>query len=195
MIGKVFGIIVVISVLCSVITGNMQLLSDAVIDAVSDAVGVCISMMGIMCLYSGVMRVFENAGVTQIVSKLLRPFLRFVYSKKALENDCLESISTCFAANFLGLGNAALPFGINAVKKLNYNNSCVANKDVIMFAVLNTVPFQLVPTTLIALRKNYNSQDPFDIIFPIWVCSVVTIFFAVILCKLFGLLFGDKYDT
>lgn len=195
MIGKVFAVIVIFSVLCSVFTGSTSLLSDAIIIAVSDAVDVCISMMGVMCLWSGIMSVFEKAGVTKVLSKILKPVMRFVYSKKALENDSLESISTCFAANFLGLGNAALPFGINAVKKLNYNNSSVANKDVIMFAVLNTVPFQLVPTTLIALRKNYNSANPFDIILPIWVCSGLTIVFAVIVCKIFALLSGDKNDN
>lgn len=194
MIGKVFSVIVLLSVLCSLFTGNTLLLSDAIIGGVSDAVSISFSMIGIMCLWSGVMKIFESAGVTKIFAKILKPAMSLVYSKKVLNSKALESICCCFAANFLGLGNAALPLGINAVKKIKDNNSQVANSDMIMFAVLNTVPFQLIPSTLIALRKNYNSTNPFSVILPIWLCSFLTIVFAVILCKIFAFLSGKKNE-
>ena len=141
--------------------------------------------MGTMCFWNGIMKVFDAVSATKVFSKLLKPLLRLIYSEKVLETDACGCICASMAANFFGLGNAALPLGIKAMKSIEKSeNSTRAGKDMIMFAVLNTVPFQLVPTALIALRTAHGSKAPFDIILPVWICSAITICFAVFLCKM-----------
>ena len=110
--------------------------------------------------------------------------------KKIYKNtENFDNISLNFSANLLGLGNAALPLGLKAVKDINFKMQKTASDDLIMFSVLNTTPLQLFPTTLIALRSSYGSQNPFDIILPIWICSVATTVFAIIICKSFAKVF------
>lgn len=187
MLGKVFSCMTVISFVCAAATGNMQRMSMALASGVGEGVTLCLSLMGTMCFWNGIMKVFDASGATAVFSRLLRPLLGLIYSKKILESDACECISASMAANFFGLGNAALPLGIKAVKSIaRCESSARAGNDMIMFAVLNTVPFQLVPTTLIALRTAHGSKAPFDVILPIWICSAVTVCFAVILCKILG---------
>ena len=103
------------------------------------------------------------------------------------DKDTVDNLSASISANFLGLGNAALPLGIKAVKGLEKNNlSGSASDAAVLFAVLNTVPFQLIPSTLIALRTKYGSVNPYDVVPYIWICSVLITVFAVIVCKCFS---------
>lgn len=185
MLGKVFSCMTVISFICAAATGNMQRMSMALASGVGEGVTLCLALMGTMCFWNGIMKVFDAVGATKVFSKLLKPLLRLIYSEKVLENDACGCICASMAANFFGLGNAALPLGIKAMKSIEKSeNSTRAGKDMIMFAVLNTVPFQFVPTTLIALRTAHGSKAPFDIILPVWICSAITICFAVFLCKM-----------
>ena len=130
------------------------------------------------------MRVLDCAGVTDFFARITKPFFRLIYSQYAIENS-LGFISASFAANFLGLGSAALPLGIQTMKSL-YKNSCkvTALCDCATFAALSTVPFQLIPSTLIALRSAHGSNNPFSIIIPIWICSAITITFTITMSKI-----------
>ena len=122
--------------------------------------------------------------VTAYFAKITKPLFKLIYSEYAIENS-LPVISTSFAANFLGLGSAALPLGIQTIKSLYTNkNKTVAICDCATFAALSTVPFQLIPATLIALRSAHGSTEPFSIIIPIWICSAATIIFTVSICRI-----------
>ena len=186
MLGKVFSALVVLSFVCGAYTGNMSNVSAALVAGVTDAVKISFSLLGMMCFFYCIMKVYDASDVTAVITRAVKPVLKLIYSKQTVEDkDALDDIAASFAANFLGLGNAALPLGIRAVKQINrrYANG-EAGSDALMFAVLNTVPFQLVPSTLIALRNAYGSKSPFEIILPVWICSFLTITAAVILCKL-----------
>ena len=185
MVGKIFGITVVLSVIFALISGNMAEVSNAALAGAKDAVTLSISLLGAISLWSGILSVLDKAGVTDFISKISRPIMKKIY--KNTEN--FDNISLNFSANLLGLGNAALPLGLKAVKDINFKMQKTASDDLIMFSVLNTTPLQLFPTTLIALRSSYGSQNPFDIILPIWICSVATTVFAIIICKSFAKVF------
>lgn len=195
MIGKVFSYIVVFSVVFSVISGDFEGVSYALVTGAQDGVNLSISLMGTMCIWNGIMRVFDACGLTKSISKIIRPLLLFVYSKQTVNSKAGECICSSIAANFLGLGNAALPLGIRAVKEIKECGSKNAVFDIINFCILNTVPFQLLPTTLIALLTKYNSKNPYDILLPIWICSFVTIIFAVISCKVVSRFWRKRYDS
>ena len=186
MLGKTFSLMVVVSFVCALFTGNVERMSSQAVTALSDAVGLCISLMGMMCFWNGIMNVLKDSGLVRYLSVLLRPLINFIYGKKDMSDGLLYSISASMCANFLGLGNAALPLGINAMNEFDKKNRNrgTACDGMIMFCVLNTVPFQLIPSTLIAMRSRYGSNNPFDVIVPIWISSLMINVFAVIVCKM-----------
>jgi len=184
MLSKTFFFMIIFSFISAVFTGNVGTVALEFSNALSDAVNLCISLCGMMCFWSGLMNVLKDAGVLGFLSKFIKPVIRLIYGKKASEGENIDNLSASFAANFLGLGNASLPLGIRAVKGFEKDNkSSSASDSTVMFCVLATVPFQLIPSTLIALRTKYNSINPYDVVPYIWICSVVIILFAVVTCK------------
>ena len=210
MISKIFGIIVVLSVIASLFTGKIGQVGVAVAEGADNAVRLAISLAGMLCLWSGIMRVLQSAGLTERLSRLISPFLKillpYTYNLKK-QNDktaisALQSVSANIGANILGIGNAATPLGIDAMKKLNevkVKNKCcdenTANGDMILFAVFNCASFQIIPTTLIALRSAAGSEAVFEIIPAIWFCSVLTTVFAIIITKILSYLFSFKKNN
>ncbi len=182
MVGKIFGTMVIFSLVSALFFGTTADIANAAFSGAKDAVNLSLTLLGVISLWSGILNVFDKAGVTALISKAAKPVLKIIY--KNTEN--FDNISLNFSANLLGLGNAALPLGIKAAKDINFNRLQTASDDLIMFSVLNTTPLQLFPTTLIALRSSYGSNNPFDIVLPIWICSVATTVFAIIICKAFA---------
>lgn len=160
----------------------------AVIEGTREAVDLVLVLIGMMCLWSGIMYVLKASGVLSIITKLLTPILRFIYPDAYQKRNGIDEIAMSITANFFGLGNASTVISLKAMDELNKNNnySYVASKDMISFTVLNTCAVNLMPTTLISLRYASGSTDPFEILFPVWVVSILCYIFAVILLKMFG---------
>lgn len=201
MIGKVFSCMIFVSFTFALCTGNMELLSKSVADAAEDAVTLSLSLLGLTGLWSGMIRVLESSGATKRLSRRLLPIFRLLYPTAAETGRGIEEISANFAANLLGLGNAALPLGLSAMKALtpNGNEPERIRRDLLAdrctFAVMNTVPPQLFPTTLIALRTAANAAEPYEIILPISVCSCLTVLFTAILCRLGAAFSIHRFDS
>ena len=193
MLSTTFSVIMLLSFITAMLTGNTQRLSVELLKALSDSVTLCVSLLGMMCFWSGIMSVLAKGGVLNVLGKIIQKPLSLIFAKNTLTSDDKQNLSASFAADFLGLGNAALPFGIAAMKGLSKGKS-YATDNAIMHAVLNTVPIQLVPSTLIALRSKHGSLNPFDIIPYIWICSVVITIFAVITCKVFARLWKKEKE-
>lgn len=186
MLGKIFGFIVVLSFAAAVLFGKMSDVSGAALRSASEAVELCLSLLGSMCLWSGVARVLDSAGMTELLKKAVTPILRLFYPVSFRLNNGIKECAANISANFLGLGNAALPTGLAAVKKLQ-DNSCEKDRaceEAILFAVLATTPFQLLPTTLATMREAAGSLAPYEILLPIWICEILTTVFAFLVCKL-----------
>ena len=139
------------------------------------------------------MNVLSKSGFLDILCKTIEKPLYLIFKRNSLTKEDKQNLSASFAADFLGLGNAALPFGIAAMKGLCKNKS-YATDNAIMHAVLNTVPIQLIPSTLIALRSSCGSTNPFDVIPFIWLCSVVITIFAIFTCKIFALIWKKEHE-
>lgn len=185
MIGKICGFICVLSFIFGCISGNISELGNAVYDGASSAVTLTISLIGMMCLWNGIMRVAVASGVVDRLSRVMSPLLKFLFPDAYKKNNGMGEIAASFSANIFGIGNAATPLAIKAMQKLeeNNNNKGVATNDMIMFTVLGTASFDIFPTTLIALRKAAGSEAPFEIIVPVWICSFITAVVAVLLVK------------
>ena len=207
MLGKIFGIISLLSVIIAVFTGKIEQVGISVAEGADSAVKLIISLAGMMCLWSGIVRVMKYIGLTEILAKIISPVLRimlpYTYNlKKQNDKDAIhamQSVSANISANILGIDNAATPLGIDAIKKLSdvKNKSktadpIAANSDMIMFVVFNCASLQIIPTTLIALRSAAGSANVFEIIPAVWICSFATTAFAIIAVKLFTFLFAKK---
>lgn len=185
MLGRVFGIICVIAFLFAAATGNMQNMSNAVIDGAAGAVRLTISLTGIMCLWCGVMQVFGDAGVIKKLSRPLSPILRLFFPTACRTGRGAEEITANISANLLGIGNAATPLAIEAMRKMQEDNPdpASASADMITLAVLNTASVSVLPSTLIALRRAAGSAQPYAIVLPVWICSFSCAFIALMLTR------------
>ena len=189
MLGKCFFVICAISVICAAVTGNLSELSNAVIDGASASVDLTLALAGNMCLWCGIMEVLRTTGAIEKFSRLLSPVLRHVFPDAWKTGIAREEITAAISANILGIGNAATPFAIDAMGKMQDRNpdKSIATDDMVTLAVLGTSSVNLLPTTLVALRRSAGSAAPFRIILPIWICSFVCAVFGVILSRLFAI--------
>lgn len=168
------------------LTGNTEKMSYDVLKSLTEGVEMCFSLLGMMSFWSGIMNVFRCGGVLEKMSFFMNKPIKMIFGRNNVTQKDVENLSASFAADFLGLGNAALPFGIEAMKSLNGENREYAEDGAIMHAVLNTVPIQLLPTTLISLRSRHGSVNQLDVVPMIWFCSIVITAFAVAICRIFA---------
>ena len=191
MIGKICGAIMVLSFIFGLANGNTAALANAMSEGAANADELTVSLVGTMCLWNGIMQVAKASGFVDWLSRIMMPILKRIFPDACQKNNGLGEISAAFSANILGIGNAATPLAIKAMKKLkeNSNYDGVATADMIMFTVLGCASFDMFPTTLIALRRAAGSEAPFEIIVPVWICSVCTAVLGIILVKAF---YGKK---
>ncbi len=189
MLNYLWSGLVVISIICSIFLGNTENLSDALINSGASSIELILTMAGIMCLWSGIMKVAVESGLTTIFAKIFAPLLKPLFPKLSKESDAFKSITMNISANLLGLGNAATPFGLKAMEELHTLNdrSEIASNEMIVFVVMNTASLQLLPTTLATLRQSYGSTAPFEIIVPVWISSAVSLAVALILACTFNI--------
>lgn len=186
MIGKISGIIILIAIIFSFATGSTQTLAEAAINGAGNAISLTISLCGMMCLWCGVMNVAKDGGILKILTKLMSPLMCFLFRDAWQKRNGIEEIAASISANILGIGNAATPLAISAMERLAENNggSPDASSDMVTFTVLGTASVNVIPTTIITLRSAAGSADPFEVVVPIWICSVICAVAAVIFSKL-----------
>jgi spore maturation protein A len=184
-----FGLIA-ISVLFGILTGKINQVSQAAISGASEAVTLFLILLATICLWSGIMKIADKAGITLLLQKLLLPITKRLFPDVKPESAGMKAISMNIAANLLGLGNAATPLGLQAMKELSAHSVEHSSKDkstatnsMITFVVMNTASLQLIPTTIAALRIKYGSATPFDIVPAVWLASIVTLAFGITLSK------------
>ncbi|MBR5323127.1 MAG: spore maturation protein [Clostridia bacterium] len=187
MIGKISGLICVLSFVFGVINGNVGQMSEAIFEGASSAVTLTISLVGTLCLWNGIMQVATASGLIEKFSKIMAPLLKFLFPDAYRKKNGLGEIAVSISANIFGIGNAATPLAIKAMEKLQQNNvdKSVASDDMVMFTVLGTASLDLFPTTLIALRQTAGSENALAVVVPIWICSFITAVLGVILVKVF----------
>lgn len=162
------------ALLCSVFTDSGTEVTAAMFSGAEAAVSLVISLMGAMCLWSGLMRVADRAGITRGAARLFAPLLRLLFPGLPAQSKAAQAICMNISANLLGMGNAATPFGLTAMKELDSltPSEGTATDHMITFVVMNTACFQLIPSTVAILRSNAGSVDPFDIMVCTWMTSI-----------------------
>ena len=159
--------------LCAALTGSGAALSASILQGAQAGITLAVSLSGAMCLWTGVGRLMEGAGLTGHLARLMGPILHRVFPSSKSDRALEASLSANICANFLGLGNAATPMGILAAKRLAVPaGNHTASDELCRLVVLNTASIQLIPSTVAALRGNLGSPRPFDILPAVWVTSL-----------------------
>lgn len=184
MLGTVLALLLLLSCVAAAANGQLSALSAAALEGGARAVTLSVSLCGSMCLFGGIMRLFAAAGLLSRLSRLLSPLLTRLFPTAA-HGGGLEEIAANLAANLLGMGNAATPFALAAMEKLQRNNPHpqAATDDMVTLVVMNTASFCLLPTTLISLRRLGHSTRAAVILLPVWLASFLSATAAVLLCR------------
>lgn len=188
---------IIVGVVYGAFTGRMQEVTNAALDSAKDAVTLCVTMLGVMSFWTGLMEIASKAGIIELASKKMRPLIRFLFPRIPEGHPAQEHITTNCIANFLGLGWAATPAGLRAMKELENLEEerrkkesfksvpkGVANNEMCNFLILNISSLQLIPVNIIAYRSQYGSVNPTEIVGPAIVATAVNTVVAVIFCKI-----------
>ena len=182
---------VAVSVLCGLATGRGAEVAAAAIEGAGAAVELCLSIAGMMCLWSGVMEVMRRSGLAEGLTRLLRPVLRRLFPGCAGDRETMDSVAANVSANLLGLGNAATPLGLQAARRMGRNCGGRASDELCMLVVCNTASIQLIPTTVATVRAAAGSAAPFDILPAVWLASALSVGVGILACKLFARVWRD----
>lgn len=190
----VFGGLLILSVVSAILTGNMSALNSAVLTECGNAVTLCITLCGIICLWSGIMQMAKAAGIVDFLARLFRPLMKRLYKGINVNGKALGYIVLNLTANMLGLGNASTPFGLAAMEELQKEENCgnTASDNMIMLVVMNTASLQIIPTTIAALRLKNGSAAPMEILPCVWIVSIASVTVVIFAAKILGKLFKKK---
>ena len=161
---------VLVSIVFGAFTGRVGSLGPAVLEGAQAGVTLAISMAGALCLWSGVGKLMEAAGLTGMLARLLSPLLRRLFPSTKTDPALAGDLSANICANILGLGNAATPMGISAAKRLRRDDT--ATDELCRLVVLNTASIQLIPANIAAVRLSLGCAAPFDILPAVWISSI-----------------------
>lgn len=185
MIGYLLFFMIFTSAVFSVIFGSSAEVSSAVISSGGDAVSLVLTLVGSMAVWGGIMRIAEKSGLTELLTKALRPLLKLLFRGLREDSKALRAIAMNMSANLLGLGNAATPLGIEAMRELEKeeNAGSRATKNMVLLAVMNACSVEILPTTVAALRLKAGSASPMEILPCVIFVSVCSLAVAVVMVE------------
>lgn len=186
MLSKIFSVLIIASVLFAILNGNISGVSNALLEEGNGAIELALYLMGGMCVWGGLMRVADKAGITDLICSMFKPLGKRLFRKINTSGKAFKAMCMNISANLLGLGNAATPFGLEAMKELEKEEgeSDTASDNMIIFTVLNTASITIIPTTAAMLRLKHGSEKPMEIFPAVILNSVIAVVIAVTLAKI-----------
>ena len=182
----VWTIMAAVSLIFGICTGRVAQVSAAALEGAQSAVELCLSMAGVVCLWSGIMEIMDRCGLSEKLSHLFRPLLRRILPRASRDEETLAAVSANVSANLLGLGNAATPLGIRAARRMARGCEGVASDELCRLVVLNTASIQLLPTTIASVRLANGCRAPFDILPAVWLSSVLSVSAGLLMARFLG---------
>ena len=186
MLNKIWPCFIIISFVYSIYTGNISNVNTAIFSSAEQTVSLCITMLGTLCLWNGIMNIAIKTSLIKKLTKFLKPFIRILFPDLQKEEKISEEVSMNIIANILGLGNASTPLGLKAISSMQEKNKdkTKLNNSMAMFILINTASLQIIPTTVIAIRSSLGSENPSKIILAVWVATISAFLTAVISGKI-----------
>ena len=202
MLNTIWALMILIGVAVGILTGNMEAVGNGALESAGSAVTLCITMMGILSMWTGLMQVARASGLLEKMAGWLSPVIGFLFPNLKKDSKAAEYIATNMVANVLGLGWAATPAGIKAIEELaaleeergtpGYekealnlpeSTSRAASNEMCTLLVINMSSLQLIPINMIAYRSQYGSASPAAIVAPVILATVISTIVAVVFCK------------
>ena len=171
----VWTAMVTLSLVFGIAMGNLDAVAAAAMEGAASAVTLCISMAGIMCLWSGVMEVMKQRGLSALLAAAFRPLLGRLLPQASKDSETMAAVSANVSANLLGLGNAATPLGIRAAGRMARGCNGVASDELCLLVVLNTASFQLFLSSVVGVRVAAGCAAPLDILPAVWMTSILSV--------------------
>lgn len=198
MLNAIWAGMIVLGILYGAFTGNLEAVSNAALESAGEAVDLCITMCGIMGLWTGLMKIAQQAGLIAALTRGISPFVSFLFPRIPKNHPARESISTNIVANVLGLGWAATPAGLEAMEELQkleedrhlgkaagpVRKRGVASNEMCTFLIVNISSLQLIPVSVIAYRSQYGSVNPTAVVGPGIVATAVSTGAAILFCRI-----------
>lgn len=187
LLSYVWIIMVILSIFCSILAGRTAQTGSAALIGAQNGVTLALSLCGSLCLWSGFAKLTEKSGLARRFSALLRPLLSRLFPEASRDPSALQDLCGNLTANFLGLGNAATPMGISAVRRMHaLSGKPDASDEMCRLIVLNTASIQLIPSTVGAVRASLGSVRPFDILPAVWLTSACSVTAGLLAARLFS---------
>lgn len=190
MLNYIWAAMILIGIVYAVFTGNIEAVTDAMLDSAGEGISLCITMAGVVAFWMGLMEIAKEAGLIEKMTRGILPFLRFLFPRIPKGHPAMEYIATNVIANVLGLGWACTPAGLKAMEALaqleaerGNKNVQIASNEMCTFLILNISSLQLLPINIMAYRRQYGSVHPAGIIGPAIVATLVSTLAAVVFCK------------
>lgn len=186
MLNIFWPIFIILSFSYAIFSGNIEELNLGILNSSKDAITLTISLLGTMCLWNGIVKIAMNTNLIDKLTNFLKPIISFLFPDLKKEENIKKEISMNMCANILGLGNAATPLGLKAMKsmqKINDKKDRLSDS-MMMFVVINTASIQIIPTTVIAIRNSLGSENPTSIVFPVWIATIAAAVFGIIATKI-----------
>lgn len=186
MLNILWPIFIILSISFSIVNGNLEDLNKAITASTESAVTLTLTLIGSTCLWSGIMEIASNTKIVNILSRLLKVIINKLFQNINKNEKAEKKIIMNIIANILGLGNAATPLGLEAMKELQKENieKEKLSDNMMMLIILNTASLQIIPTTVIAIRTALNSENPTKIIFPVWISTICAGVVGIVMTKL-----------
>ena len=194
MLNIIWVVLLVSGIIIGAFTGNIQAVTDAIMSYADTGVELAIGLIGMMSLWLGIMKIAEKSGLILLIGKALRPVMKFLFPEVPEDHPAMGSMVMNISANILGLGNAATPLGIKAMKELQELNDDTetASNSMCMFLAINTSSVTLIASSVIAYRLSAGSKNPTEIIGPTIIATLASTIAAVIAAKTFEKLAKKK---
>lgn len=186
MLNIIWPLFIILSFTYAILTGNVEKVNASIFDSTANAVELTLTLLGTICLWSGIMEIAKKTTLIEKLTKLLSPVMRFLFPDIKQTDEAHKEMSMNIIANVLGLGNAATPLGLKAMSSLQKQNK---QKDrltnsMAMFIILNTASLQLIPTTVLSIRSSLGSNSPTSIILPVWIATLSAAIVGIIAAKI-----------
>lgn len=186
MMNKIWGVFIIIGILFSFLTGNIEMINNEIINSPGEILSVFLSMLPLMVVWSGIMNIAKDAGLLDKIANFVTPVFRIIFPEIPKGHESLGYIASNLTINMLGIHNASTPFGLKAMKSLNElnENKKTASRSMITFLVLNTSGVTIIATDIIAIRSMYGASNPSIILSTTIVATVLGVFVGLILDRI-----------
>lgn len=181
----IWSYMILIAFVFCIINGDVEQIIEVLFSSAEDTVSLFLRLLGMICMWSGFIKIAEKSELIEKLSKFINPLIRILFPELKNDNEVSGHIAMNMTANMIGLGNIATPIGLKAMTKMQEKNKNKnkLSKSMLMFVVLNTASIQLIPTSVIAIRSAAGSKNPTEIVLPTILSSIASVLVGILIVK------------